>query len=125
MGKVRLKDGTEYNISHSTSEHQIIVNILDVSEFVQVYNSFTESNLEEFNILDDNGDVCLILKDKYVNGAVAIVPVTDSYNLIFNLSDVDLVQKRLKILEQENTELKNTLNSALEAINNLQSSSKV
>lgn len=119
MGKIVLKDNTEFGIAQGAIENKIAVVITNIEEFAGVYDAFTEENLETFSILNDSGVISRTFKDKYVIGGANVVPVDGGYNVVFELGNVDLVQKRLKAIEVENAKTKVSLDAALEVIDYL------
>lgn len=110
MQKIRVLDKTELNILPGASENRITVLRGELS-VEEVCSKMTEENLSEYSILSESGEVSAIYRDKTV-----VLPILlDPHNgtITFNLTNVDMVQKRLRLLEAkaatteaENAELK-------------------
>ena len=77
----------------------------------------TEENLSEYSILSESGEVSAIYKDKTVVLPILLDP--ESGTITFNLTNVDMEQKRLRLLEAENAKIKVSLDASLEAIDYL------
>lgn len=103
MEKIRLKDKTEFSISPASSVNQIII-LKGELTIDEVKSKMTEDNLSEYEILSEAGNVTGAYKDKEVVSMNMIEPDTDS--IIFNLKDVDMIQKRLRLLESDTTSIK-------------------
>ncbi len=92
--KIVLKDGTVYDIENGASENLVQIPIQSVYEFPEIYNKFTESNLESYQIQNAAGLTCATRKNKYLANAVVEERKLDVL-VTFNLADVDMVQKQL------------------------------
>ena len=92
--KIVLKDGTVYDIENGASENLVQIPIQSVYEFPEIYNKFTESNLESYQIQNAEGLTCATRKNKYLANAVVEERKLDVL-VTFNLADVDMVQKQL------------------------------
>lgn len=110
MEKLELKDGTIFNIAPGASENRITVQRGELS-VEEVCSKMTEANLSEYSVLSESGEVSAIYRDKTVVLPILLDP--DNGTITFNLTNVDMVQKRLRLLEAkaatieaENTELK-------------------
>ncbi len=112
MQKIRLKDLTEFNISEDSSVNQIII-IKGELTIDEIKSKMTEDNLSEYEILSDAGNVIGIYKDKEVVSLNIFESNDDS--IIFNLKDVDMVQKRIRLLEEENTKNKEIIDALVVA----------
>lgn len=112
MTKIRLKDKTEFNISPISSVNQITIfkGELTIDE---IKGKMTEDNLSEYEILSDAGNVTGVYKDKEVVSLNIFESNDDS--IIFNLKDVDMVQKRIRLLEEENTKNKEIIDALVVA----------
>ena len=113
MAKIRLKDLTEFNISEDSSVDKITVLKGDLT-IDEIKGKMTEDNLSEYEILSDAGNVTGIYKDKEVVSLNIFESNDDS--IIFNLKDVDMVQKRIRLLEEENTKNKEIIDSLVVAM---------
>lgn len=110
MEKIRVLDKTELNILQGASENRITVLRGELS-VEEVCSKMTEENLSEYSILSESGELSAIYRDKTVVLPILLDP--DNGTITFNLTNVDMVQKRLRMLEAkataieaENTELK-------------------
>lgn len=96
--KIILKDGTVYLIENGASENQVQVVIQSVDEFPEMFENFTESNLESYQIQNAEGLTCSTRKNKYL--ANAVVEQRESDVLVtFRLADMDMTQKQLEELK--------------------------
>lgn len=98
--KIVLKDGTMYQIENGASENQVQVVLQSVDEFPGVFNKFTESNLESYQIQNAEGLTCTTRTNKYLTDAVVEERESDVL-VTFRLADVDMVQKQLAELKSE------------------------
>lgn len=97
--KILLKDNTEIEIENGAIENCIQIICDDFNDIKTKYEKFTESNLEEYKILNANGLTCAIFENKYVK-SILIEPIELGFRVSFNLNDVDMVVKRLARLEE-------------------------
>lgn len=111
MPKIRLKDKTEFNISPTSSVNQITV-LKGELTIDEIKGKMTEDNLSEYEILEDENTVG-IYKDKEVVSINIIVSNDDS--IIFNLKDVDMIQKHIRLLEEENAKNKEIIEALVVA----------
>lgn len=95
-----MKDGTMYQIENGASENQVQVVLQSVDEFPGVFNKFTESNLESYQIQNAEGLTCTTRTNKYLTDAVVEERESDVL-VTFRLADVDMVQKQLAELKSE------------------------
>ena len=108
MDKIKLKDGTELNIEIGATESCIAVVTNDLTIVDTYVKSFTKDNLVKAEILDEDGNVILILKNKYLFGfdGTDVKGEDDNYIVCFRLLDVYTLEERIAMLEAENAELK-------------------
>ena len=104
--KIVLNDGTVYPIENGASENQVQVVLQSVDEFPEVFNKFTEDNLESYQIQNAEGLTCSTRKNKYLANAVVEQRESDVI-VTFRLADVDMVEKRLDAIEAEQEATKN------------------
>jgi hypothetical protein len=109
MEKLKLKDGTEYQL-HNTSSESALVIILNVSA-TEVINTLTESNLSQFSIVGEDEIEMAIYKDKEIVLPAQIASDGEDFILTVNLKNVDLVQKRIRLLEEQNVNMQETLDT--------------
>lgn len=112
MEKIRLKDGTEFYIlpTSDTNKITILKGELTIDE---IKSKMTEENLSEYETLSEEGNLLGIYKDKEVVSLNIIASNDDS--IIFNLKDVDMVQKRIRLLEEENAKNKEIIDALVVA----------
>lgn len=96
MEKVVLKDGTEVVIINGATEGCITVKASTQEEIAEIIDKLTEENLEEYKILNSAGLECATIENKYVE-SYTVYPSKGQVQ--FNLTDVDMVAKRLEALE--------------------------
>ena len=97
MEKVVLKDGTEIKIINGATENCIIVNCSILEEVGEIADKLTEENLEQYKILNSAGLECATIENKHLQ-SFTVYP--DKGQVQFNLTDVDMVAKRLDALEE-------------------------
>lgn len=96
--KIVLKDGTEIEIENGAVENCIQVKLPDLDRFKDLYEKFSESNLESYKIQNAEGLTCATYENKYMKNAL-VEQTKDNIHVAFNLADVDMVSKRLDALE--------------------------
>lgn len=96
MEKIKLKDGTEIEILGGATSNSVSVQYEQLADLDSCVNVLTEDNLEEFSILNESGEVCTTLTNKYLS-SISINP-TDKV-ATFYLANVDMIAKRLAALE--------------------------
>lgn len=97
MEKVVLKDGTEIEIINGATENCITVECSNLEELGTIADKLTEENLEEYKILNSAGLECATIENKHLE---SIIIYPDKGQTQFNLTDVDMVAKRLEALEE-------------------------
>jgi hypothetical protein len=110
MEKIKLKDGTEY-LLHSDSTENTLTIILNGVSATEVINSLTESNLSQYSIIGEDGAELAIYKDKEITLPASIAQIENDYILTLNFKNVDLVQKRIRLLEEQNATMQETLDT--------------
>lgn len=116
--KIVLKDGTQIEIENGAIENCIQVFVPDLDSFKTTYEKFTENNLEKYTIQNATGLTCATYENKYLANAI-VVKKENNFLVHFNLSDVDMVAKRLSTLEESQKELKESQNIQDIAIDDL------
>lgn len=96
MEKMKLKDGTEIEIMNGAIENYITVVCNNMEEVGEIADNLTDENLEEYKILNSSGLECCTLENKHLE---SIIIYPDKGYAQFNLTDVDMVAKRLEALE--------------------------
>lgn len=96
MEKIKLKDGTEIDIVNGATENCITVECSTLEEVGEIADQLTDENLEQYKILNSAGLECCTLENKHLE---SIIIYPDKGQVQFNLVDVDMVAKRLEVLE--------------------------
>lgn len=104
MEKIVLKNGERIEIENGAIENCITVKFNNLQEVASIAEKFTETNLEEYKILNSDDLECSTMANKCLE-SFTIYPSTG--RVVFNLKDVDMESKRLKLLE-ETQELQDT-----------------
>lgn len=103
--KIVLKDGTEITIENGAIENRVQTVIQNFGELEELYGKFTEENLENYTIQNASGLTCATIENKRLDD-IRVKKVDTIYLVTFNLMDVDMVEKRLTMLEESQRELK-------------------
>lgn len=92
MEKIRLKDQTEVNVEGGMTENHFEVVVTGYDKMKELYSSLTEENLSEFEILNDAGLVCAVLKNKKVSTErrFTLVEGTQNIRVLVDLEDIDI-----------------------------------
>lgn len=96
MEKVVLKDGTELSIQNGATENSLTMPITEENNLEKLISVMTEENLAEYKILNESGEECTTIFDKYVK---TYTVNTEENTVRFDLANVDAVSKRLTNLE--------------------------
>lgn len=96
MEKIKLADGTELEILGGATSNNVSVQYEQLADLDSYVNAFTDENLEVFSILNEGGEACTTMTNKYLSN-ININP-TDKV-ATFHLADVDMIAKRLAELE--------------------------
>lgn len=107
MEKIRLKNGKEFNVQNDATESLIAVVTSDLTIIDSYVKEFTKDNLDFVEIIDEDNNVILTFKEKYLYNFDG-TPIVDSENYIvcFNLRDVYTIEEKIARLEAENAELR-------------------
>lgn len=116
--KIVLKDGTQIEIENGAIENRIQTVIQNFSELEELYEKFTEENLENYIIQNASGLTCATIENKRLND-IRVKKVDTFYLVTFNLVDVDMLEKRVAMLEESQKELKESQNIQDGAIDDL------
>lgn len=119
MEKIRLKDCTEYTLHSTSSESEMVIILSEGVSATSVIGNFTESNLSQFAIVGIDGNEVAIYKDKEAVLPAPIDEIEGTYILTIPLKDVDITQKRIRLLEEENARNKEIINENNEIIDAL------
>lgn len=103
--KIVLKDGTQIEIENGAIENRIQTVIQNFSELEELYEKFTEENLENYIIQNASGLTCATIENKRLDD-IRVKKVDTFYLVTFNLVDVDMLEKRVAMLEESQKELK-------------------
>lgn len=96
--KIVLNDGTEFNIENGAVENRVQIVCSDFDDIKSKYEKFTEYNLEKYLIQNADGLTCATIENKYLID-ILVTPRDSDIIVSFNLADVDMVKKKLAILE--------------------------
>lgn len=116
--KIVLKDGTQIEIENGAIENRIQTVIQNFSELEELYEKFTEENLENYSIQNASGLTCATIENKRLDD-IRVKKVDTFYLVTFNLVDVDMLEKRVAMLEESQKELKESQNIQDGAIDDL------
>ncbi|WP_312371885.1 hypothetical protein [Lachnoclostridium sp.] len=94
MEQIKLKDGTLIEIIGATS-NSFAINVTTSQDFKDTYDKLTTSNLEEYSIVNEEGEALAFFRDKEVKSARL-----DGDIATFDLKDVDTTTKRIRALEE-------------------------
>ncbi|NDO67395.1 hypothetical protein FMM80_01050 [Schaedlerella arabinosiphila] len=103
--KIVLKDCTQIEIENGAIENRIQTVIQNFSELEELYEKFTEENLENYIIQNASGLTCATIENKRLDD-IRVKKVDTFYLVTFNLVDVDMLEKRVAMLEESQKELK-------------------
>lgn len=103
--KIVLKDGTEITIENGAIENRVQTVVQNFGELEELYEKFTEENLENYTIRNASGLTCATIENKRLDD-IRVKKVETTYLVTFNLMDIDMVEKRLTMLEESQKELK-------------------
>lgn len=96
MEKIKLNDGTVIGIQSGCNEFAIGIIAESVDETVA---HFTDSNLERYEILTVNDDVCAVYTKKHMKNFSAVL-TEDGYLITVHLMDIDEMAERVTALEE-------------------------
>ena len=111
---IRLKDGTELNIENGATNGCVAVITDDLTILDTYVKALTKENLACAEIVNENGETVLVIKDKYLlsfDGNRFIGE--EKYVVCFRLADVYTLEEKLAKLEEENAKLNETVNELL------------
>lgn len=101
MEKIRLKDTTEINVEGGMTESHFETIVTGYDEMQKLYNSLTNDNLSEFEVLNDAGVTCAVIKNKTLSRKRRFETIEDTENIRVKviLEDVDTRDVRLSANE--------------------------
>lgn len=116
--KIKLKDGTELNIENGATGSCIAVVTEDLTIVDAYVKALTKENLLYAEILDEEGNVVLTLKNKYLSDfdGTGVKGEDGKYIVCFRLTDIYTLAERIAMLEAENAALKESQEIQDEAI---------
>ena len=97
MEKVVLKNGEEFEIINGATENCITVECSTLEEAGTIADQLTDKNLEQYKILNSAGLECATIESKHLQ-SFTVYP--EKGQVQFNLTDVDMIAKRLDALEE-------------------------
>lgn len=92
MEKIIFKDNSELSVTNVTPN--TIYTTCAVTDISGIYDKLTEANLEEYRLVDEQGHTLAIYTDKKFGSLFY-----DGDTLTITLGDVDVIEKRIKALE--------------------------
>ena len=119
MGKIRLADGSELDILFtSTDQYCIAIQTRNFDIIKDYVNAFTRFNLSNANIINEDNEVVLTLRHKYVTGfdGTPLGDEDNDYMICFRLADIYSLEERITMLETENEQLRSSQEVQDEAI---------
>lgn len=107
MYKIKLNDKTELNIENGSTTAGLSIVVDNLNEIVPYVESLTKENLLHAEIINENGLIVGIIKNKYLDCFTGTqITDTNNYRISFLLGDVLTLEERLALLETENGALK-------------------
>lgn len=103
MEKLVLKDATEIQVEGGTTEKWFTQTVESLADAQAVIEVLTEDNLESFELQNEDGETLATIENKYFLSATITV-VEGGYSVVYNLGNVDLIEKRLSALEASQEE---------------------
>lgn len=91
MEKIKLKDQTEINVEGGMTANHFETVVVGYDEMKTLYDNLTEENLSEFQVLNDAGLVCSVLKNKKLSmtRTFEVVEGTENLKVTVTLEDID------------------------------------
>lgn len=116
--KIKLKDGTELNIENGATGSCIAVVTENLTIIDSYVKALTKENLSYAEILDEEGNIVLTLKNKYLSDfdGTDVKGEDGKYIVCFRLTDIYTLAERIAMLEAENAALKESQEIQDEAI---------
>lgn len=114
MQKLKLKDGTEYQLQNTSTESTLVITLNGASA-TEVISTLTEGNLGQFSIIGEDGAEMAIYKDKEIVLPAQVDQSGEDYMLTVYLKNVDLVKKEIRLLKEQNAAFQETLDFLLVA----------
>lgn len=92
MEKIRLKDQTEINVEGGMTANHFEAVVVGYDGMKNLYDSLTDDNLSEFQVVNDAGLVCATLKNKRVSAKRTFETIegTGNFRVTVKLEDVDV-----------------------------------
>lgn len=97
MEKIKLKDQTEIAVEGGMTPNSFKTVVVGYEGMKSLYENLTEENLSEFQVLNDAGLVCSVLKNKKVASkrTFEIIEGTENLKVTVNLKDIDVRELQL------------------------------
>lgn len=101
MEKLILKDKTEILVEGGMTENHFETIVTGYDEMQKLYNSLTNDNLSEFEVLNDAGVTCAVIKNKTLSRERRFETIEGTENIRAKviLEDVDTRDVRLSANE--------------------------
>lgn len=92
MEKIKLKDQTEISVEGGMTQNSFEVIVVGYDKMKELYESLTDDNLSEFQVINDAGLVCATLKNKRVSTkrTFEIIEGTENLKVTVSLTDIDI-----------------------------------
>ena len=100
MDKIKLKNGSVYEIEVGATEHSVSMLFATIDESVPVVKEFNMPNMEVIEFLTAEDEVCGVYCYKCLKNTVGYVLEDGTYRVVFVIGNVDMTEKRLAVLEE-------------------------
>ena len=91
MEKIRLKNQMEIAVEGGMTPNCFTTVVVGYEGMKELYNSLTEENLSESQVLNDAGIICSVLKNKKMSKTRTFEAIegTENLKVTVNLEDID------------------------------------
>ena len=92
MEKIKLNNGKEIAVEGGMTSNHFVVIVTGYDKMKELYTDLTEENLSEFEVLNDAGLVCAVLKNKRVAAkrTFEVIEGTENLKVEVTLEDIDV-----------------------------------
>ena len=98
MEKIKLQDGTIIEVNGGTTSNQFSITLENLDSLETTIQSLSEENLESFELLSNSDETLCIFENMYLVRTI-VEECEAGYTVTFILGNVDMVAKRLAVLE--------------------------
>lgn len=97
MEKIRLKNGKEILVEGGMASNCFVTVVTGYEQMRELYDNLSEESLSEFEVLNDAGLVCSVLKNKKVSDkrTFEIIEGTENLKVTVILEDIDIRELQL------------------------------